>query len=672
MKTLTFDIETNAGDFADLSGFDRVHCMSYCVDNHKESVKRVVGTEEVLKIWRKILQFSKKEKVVVVGHNIVSFDLPALYEIFLGHLGFPSDPEIPTEDTRFLEDFRQTFLLPQKKSNVTIMDTVLLCKLGFPDLYAMSEKDPRFKKLPPKSWGSHSLKNWGKRIGVHKGSFGETTDWENYTESMGQYCDLDVVVTEEILQFLKTDRRTGWLFTSEGQEVVLRETRFAQLIRQQELRGVTFDEEAARKLQEKIHEELQVLEGQLAEVFPPEVIETKTPEYWEVILKGTNKIFQAETKSACEAIRKKRGWKPKECTYRKGPMKTKTLPFNPGSRQQIVQRLQEKYGWEPEEFTDPSPSYPEGQPKVDGDVLGSLEYPEAKLLERYMDLQKIYGYLIQGDGAWVNFVKNGRIHGKVNTLGANTSRCTHAGPNMAQVPSARKPYGEECRRLFKATEGMRFVGCDASGLELRTFAGYLAHFDKGRYSKIVCEGDVHTSNQETAGLSTRDQAKTLAYLILYGGGAAKLAKSIGISEDRARRVITKFKKGLVGYERLQETIQRAYQARGYLLGLDRRRMYPRSEHSALNLILQGAGAIIMKESLIQMYFLMNDKNIHLGEHYDFLLNIHDEFQAEVLPEYVPQFLEAGPEAIRLAGEVLGLRCKLDGESKEGSSWAETH
>lgn len=664
MRTITFDIETNAGDFRNLAGFDRVHCMSYCVDGKKDHVKRVIGTGETLKVWRKLVDFAKKAKVTIVGHNIVSFDLPVLYEIFLGHLG--------VEDKQFLSDFREMFLLPQENSNVTIMDTKLMCQLAFPDLYAMSEKDPAFKRLQPKYWGSHSLKNWGKRLGVQKDSFGETTDWETYTESMGTYCDKDVIVTQELVDFLMRDRRTDWLKTEDGRKVNLRETQFAQLIRQQELCGVNFDEESARKLQEKIHEEVSKIEQELADVFPAEVVETKSPKFWKVTHKESGDSFKAETKSACEAIRKKRGWKPKEVTFEKGPMKTKTLPFNPGSRQQIVERLKERYGWEPDEFTEPSVSYPDGQPKVDGEVLESLEYPEAKLLARYLDLQKIYGYLVGTDNSWCANAINGRIHGKVNTLGANTSRCTHTAPNMAQVPSSRKPYGKECRELFCASEGMDFVGWDASGLELRCLAGYLAQFDRGRYAKIVTEGDVHTTNQEAAGLPTRDLAKTFIYGTMYGAGHAKIGKIIGKDAYAGKLLKETFINNTPGYERLIETISNALDKRGYLLGLDRRHLFARSAHSALNLILQSAGAIIMKEALIQYYFRLKSEGILLGKHYNLLLNVHDEVQCECLPDYTERLMVLAPEAIELAGLQLRLRCPLTGEAQTGTSWADTH
>lgn len=661
MTTLLFDIETNAGDFRDLSGFDRVHCMSYIVDGHKENVKRVVGTDKVYDLWRKLVAYTKRNEVTLIGHNIVSFDLPVLYEVFRQY-----------KDKEFLQDFRALFLLPRRDNRVTILDTVLMAKLAYPDLYATSEKNPAFRCLSPKNWASHSLKNWGRRLGVHKGSFHETTDWENYTEEMGDYCDLDTVVTHELLHYLPTSPFTRWVLSGEGRDVTLRETRFAQLIRQQELHGVSFDEDGARRLQAAIQKEIEGIEKELSVVFPPEVVETKTPEYWELTNLPTGETIRAETKGACQAIRKTRGWRPKDTRFCRGPNRTKSLPFNPGSRQQIVTRLKEIYGWEPEEFTEPSDRYPEGQPKVDGEVLEALPYKEAQVLARYLDLKKIYGYLVGTDNSWCSNVLRGRIHGKVNTLGANTSRCTHSAPNLAQVPSSRKPYGHECRSLFRASPGYVFIGWDASGLELRCLAGYLANYDGGRYAKMVTEGDIHTENQQAAGLPTRDNAKTFIYGYLYGAGAAKIGQIVGGTARDGQLLKDRFAKKTLGLDRLQEAIKNALSTRGYLLGLDRRRMYPRSEHSALNLVLQGCGAIVMKEALIQQYFYLEDHGVTLGKDYHLLLNVHDEVQCEALPGSVDVVLASGPEAIRRAGQVLKLKCPLDGEAKEGETWADTH
>ena len=192
----------------------------------------------------------------------------------------------------------------------------------------------------------------------------------------------------------------------------------------------------------------------------------------------------------------------------------KEIPFNPGSRKQIAERLM-GLGYELPTEND-GVSY-----KVDESVLRGIDHPIAEDLLSYLLVQKRLGQLAEGQQAWLKLQKNGVIHGSVNTNGAVTGRCTHSNPNVAQVPSVRAEYGSECRELFTVRNGYKLVGCDASGLELRMLAHYMAFYDRGQYAKIVTEGDVHTVNQQAAGLETRDQAKTFIYALLYGAGDAE-------------------------------------------------------------------------------------------------------------------------------------------------------
>ena len=179
------------------------------------------------------------------------------------------------------------------------------------------------------------------------------------------------------------------------------------------------------------------------------------------------------------------------------PLKTKVkvIPFNPGSRDMIAAALIKKYKWRPVKLTET------GKPQIDESVLADLKYPEAPLLNEYLLVDKRISQLSQ----WLDADIDGKVHGDVNTNGAISGRMTHSNPNMAQVPRCGSPYGRECRALFRPTRpGWVQVGADASGLELRMFAHYLAEFDGGDYVKIVTTGDVHTHNQHAAGLKTRD------------------------------------------------------------------------------------------------------------------------------------------------------------------------
>src|SRR5690606_28269302 len=189
----------------------------------------------------------------------------------------------------------------------------------------------------------------------------------------------------------------------------------------------------------------------------------------------------------------------------------------------------------------------------------------------------------------------------VNTIGAVTGRCTHSNPNIAQVPGVGSPYGKECRELFCVDEGYKLVGADASGLELRCLAHYMARYDGGAYAKILLEGDIHTENQKAAGLPTRDDAKRFIYSFLYGAGDAKIGQIIGKGEAAGKKLKENFLKRTPALKRLREDVAAAVKKRGYLIGIDGRKLHVRSEHAALNTLLQSAGALLVKQATVNLY-----------------------------------------------------------------------
>jgi DNA polymerase I-like protein with 3'-5' exonuclease and polymerase domains len=273
--------------------------------------------------------------------------------------------------------------------------------------------------------------------------------------------------------------------------------------------------------------------------------------------------------------------------------------------------------------------------------------------------------------SWLEAVKDdGRVHGKVITNGAVTGRMTHSSPNMAQIPNAGSIYGHECRECWTVEEGNVLVGCDASGLELRMLAHYMK--DDG-YVRTVTEGsskdgtDVHTVNQRAAGLATRDNAKTFIYAFLYGAGDAKIGSIVGGSAKDGTKLKAKFLAQTPSLARLLERVKRTA-ATGAVPGLDGRRIWVRSEHAALNSLLQGAGAIVMKKALC----LFHDKIKENRWKVKLVANVHDEFQFECPPDIAELAGKAARMSIIEAGQHYKLRCPLDGEYKIGRSWKETH
>ena len=303
--------------------------------------------------------------------------------------------------------------------------------------------------------------------------------------------------------------------------------------------------------------------------------------------------------------------------------------------------------------------------------MKALDYPEAQDLAEYFMLEKRIGQLAEGDNAWLKLERNGVIHGSYNTNGAVTGRATHQSPNLAQVPSVRSPYGTECRSLFTVRSGFSMVGCDLSGLELRCLAHYMSKWDDGEYTEELLNGDIHSKNQRAAGLPTRDNAKTFIYSFLYGAGDEKIGAVVGAGAREGKRLKEAFLNATPALAKLREAVARASQ-RGFLIGLDGRKLHVRSEHAALNTLLQSAGALISKQWLIEIDKAAAELGLVYDQDWSMLGWIHDEVQLQVKGDYAETFGEKVVTAAEKAGEFFEFRCPISAEFKVGRNWYDTH
>ena len=485
----------------------------------------------------------------------------------------------------------------------------------------------------PSREGGHSLENWGQLLGFPKG---EHNDWDNFSQDMVEYCEQDVRVNELVYQRLLRD------LDGFGAESLMLEGQVQGIISQQIKNGWLLDQEKAFGLLAKLKERKFDLEDEVHEKFKP------LPTFIKEI---TPKVKKDGSYSVVGLKFLGEQW-----TTAVAPFSRLDYPeFNLGSRQQIGRYLQ-YFGWKPETFTE------KGQPIVDESVLNKVKgIPEAELIGEYLMVQKRIAQI----QSWVDAVQdNGRVHGYVNSNGAVTGRMTHSKPNMGQVPAVYSPYGRECREVWTVPSGYTLVGMDASGLELRMLAHYM---NDERYTNEILTGDIHTTNQLASGLATRDQAKTFIYAFLYGAGDAKIGSIVGGTAKDGKRLKEKFLRNTPALGRLRERVGVA-SGRGYVLGLDRRRVYVRSEHAALNTLLQSAGAIVMKKALQLLDEYATKWNID----YKIIGNIHDEIQTEVRSDEADVFGRLATSCIEAAGLHYKLNCPLAGEYKVGDTWADTH
>lgn len=649
MTTYVFDIETNGF----LNTMDRVHSL----------VLKDVETGEVLSCHHPderdnpIIETGLRALMaadLIVGHNIIKFDIPAIKKVY------------------------PWFQIDQSK----VFDTVVASRVIWTDLFDTDMVNIRRRKttLTNKLAGGHSLEAWGHRLGQWKGDYAKIMEergldpWAEWNEEMQAYCEQDVEVNEALYNLIVSK--------DYAKQALDLEHAVAFILAEQERNGFAFNVDAAEDLYRTLLTKKAELDDKLQSIFEP----------WEVSL-GTFVPKRPNSKLGYtgrweEGVDPVTGEKWKK--FIGDPVeKTKTVVFNPNSRDHIADRLKVIYGWKPTDFT------PSGKPKVDEDVLSELKYPEAAQLAEFMLVQKRIGQLAEGKQAWLKHVTpEGRIHGGIIGNGAVTGRATHSNPNIGQVPKVGSPYGAECRGLFTATPGETFLlGCDVSGLELRMLGHFMALHDGGAYADIVINGDIHSANAAALfGLTyeevlegkggihkdKREIAKTFIYAFLYGAGLVKLASILGVSVRKAGLIRREFLGNLPALGNLLEGVQRAAEGRGWLRGLDGRKLHIRSPHAALNTLLQSAGALVCKQWMVEFHRLLSERGY--ADKVWQVAWVHDELQMEVHKslvfgspgEYSSVIGELCVKGIEQAGAVFNIRVPLTGEYGIGHNWADTH
>ncbi|WEM05516.1 DNA polymerase [Ralstonia phage BOESR1] len=405
------------------------------------------------------------------GHNVIKFDLAVLQKLY---------PD-------FTYDKAQVF------------DTLVATRLIFTNLKDIDAGLLKKKRLPGSLFGSHKLEAWGYRLGLQKGeyvadfkvrmgdAYVEGSEWHELSPEMLDYCDLDVEVTDALFSKIEAKEYSPLALEIEHQ--------IAWLMAQQVRNGFPFDAAKGAELYAKLAQRRGELERALKDEFT----------FWFAPDGGV--------------ITPKLGNKTRGTVAGVPYQKIKVVEFNPSSRDHIADRLIKLYGWVPEVFTDG------GKPKVDDEVMAKLDYPPAPLITEFLMVQKRISQLAEGDQAWLKVEQGGFIYGSINPNGAVTGRATHAYPNVAQVPAVGAPYGFESRSLF-GVESIRHiwpeavqVGADASGLELRCLAHFMARYDGGKYGDVLLNGDIHWANVQSMGLTdeARDESNKLHKVYRDGG-----------------------------------------------------------------------------------------------------------------------------------------------------------
>lgn len=640
---LVFDIETTPIP-PDRRAFpSTIHCI----------IAQDVGTGEVIEagpdeINAMVHYLARADRLI--GHDIARFDLPVLEHHYAG---FHFDGEI--YDTHAV-------------SRLVYASNLYERSIEF-QRGAGRDPEARERRLPTKLLDAHKLEAWGYRLGIAKEhAHVDLSFFLQWSKELQDRCRSDVAINARLYEHLQTKAAArGWDRCSE--ESLLNESQVAYIVGKMERNGVGFDRAGAVALYAQLAEEREKLGAELrAWVTPWYVPDGKVLEPKRSMVRRKDRAWPVYVEAGAEY------------------QKVKRVEFNAGSPQHVAKVLQRDYGWEPKDWLE------SGHPQTSEAILAGLDYPIIPKLLRYTVVDTRLGQIADGQQAWLKLEHDGRIHGICKPTGTRTSRAAHSRPNLAQVPKVGKPHGAECRALFHPTRpGWVQVGVDAQGLELRMLGHRLAYFDGGAFAKLVLEGDPHTEWMKGTGLFIRDNQKTYSYALLYGAGNEKLG-SIVLRDWRMayeQGLTSKPPPGPRHAEALGEASRssllrhfgalqylldrcREAKARGWLRGLDGRVLACKTEHGALNDLLQSDGAILVKWAMPLWWRAMEREFGPHGGRWALLLWVHDEWQFECEPAIAERMGQIACDAIHEAGELLAVRCRMDGSAKSGSNWKETH
>ena len=356
-----------------------------------------------------------------------------------------------------------------------------------------------------------------------------------------------------------------------------------------------------------------------------------------------------------------------------------------GSRQKLIKQLI-RHGWKPTIFTEKgSPKLTEKGHPVDS--LYKIEAPVGKAIAEWYTMRHRKSQ-IEG---WIKTVRtDGRLTAGANSCGTNTYRMRHRG--VVNVPKAdpKVTFGKQMRELFIARPGYKLLGYDASGLEARCMAHYTHKFDGGGFADLVLNGDVHAKNAriffegETSSLdvdspefkSYRSRSKNGFYGLLYGAQPKKLSSTLDVSLSTAKYLFDRFWEENKALGEVRNLVMKMHDQRGWVPGIDGRKIYTRSSHSALNALFQSCGAILMKRAMVMLRDFALEEQIHHYKVYD----MHDEGGHEILEDecyeendrVVHRLGFLAEDAMKAAGEYYNIRVPITGEFLIGNNWAEVH
>jgi hypothetical protein len=623
-KRLLFDIETDGL----LVTVSKAWIVGF-KDKDTGEIKKWLNGDEG---WRVYFDQAR----LLIGHNIIGYDLPALKKIF----GWVPNPQC------------------------NIHDTLLM---------SQAQNYRRFLS------GRHSLEEWGIFFGDHKGEY---DDWSQYTPEMAEYWEQDIKLTDKVYEFLLKEYRVIAGRNGHFKKSLQNEHAVAKFAARASEIGWKFDRRAGEQL---------LIEMELAMVATEAIIVPKL----KIKTVATDKVKGVVHPKKPKWL-KNGNYDAHTCRFfeidpETGSDEDFRLVEGPYSRIEFVNPTMKNLedvkeflysiGWEPDDWNlkkDENGTWVKVSPKLSESSLLALG-KDGELLNDYTTTKSRHSIL----KGWLEALDdNDRLHGGCFTIATPTGRARHSG--LVNVPGADAPWGKQIRSLFVADPGYKVIGADSSGNQFRALCHYLRNPD---YTDLVLNGDVHQENANTLTailreLSVYDDTQTVSrktakpfiYAFLFGAGGEKL--SLIVLGRRSKTIGNKLKnefiKRVPGLKDLVERVTARYYAsekkgKPWIPGIDGRRIYCDSPHKALNYLLQDFEAISCKAAVAYMMDKLEAEEIPWIP----LIWYHDEMEIAVPEEYAARAREICVEGHRNGGKDFGMMI-LDGAGKIGDSWYDVH
>ena len=555
--------------------------------------------------------------VLLVGHNIIGYDIPAIKKV----TGY-------------------------ELSNDRIHDTLTL---------SMALRYKRTHK--------HGLKGWGIHLGDSKIEY---NDWTGYSRDMLEYCKQDVKLNATVYETLMEEfRKLHGVnpLIKEGLRIEHEVAKFNAIVRED---GWNFDMDKAKENLNRMEQRSKEIEAIIHPQLGTRTIyidkEPKKPVY------KKNGDYNANT---CRWLTDYFGHTvlPSD-THLMSPdesfQRSQVVPIEL-AQIDLVKDWLLTIGWKPDDYTKKKidGKWINQGPKLTDSSLSKLG-ETGEIISEYYTLRNRISVI----NGWISQVSNNRLHGNMWTIGTPSFRCRHEV--IVNLPAVTAAYGRELRELFTADDGWTIVGADSSGNQLRGLCHYVNNDD---YTDVVVNGDQHQRNADLLGC-TRPAAKTFLYAYLFGAGDAKLGQAITgkLSREAGKRAKEDFAKGIVGLAEIKEKIEREWrtkefkQGTGWIHGLDGRPLFVPSEHQCLNYLLQCAEGITCKAAVAYSMEKIKREGLRAKPR----LFYHDEIAYTAHPDDAARVGEILKESFKEAPKAFGVTCMDGGDYVIGQTYADVH